>query len=99
MDRLCEKLNNKCPELKRETCDGCKLMEIWLKYKSASLDLEELERKCENCHHYTQSAIHSLQGYCELRKHKHGCSTCDVDERYGWSKACSEFIQKGEEDD
>lgn len=34
--KLCGKLNGYCVHQDKDSCDGCKLMETWLKYKDKS---------------------------------------------------------------
>lgn len=34
--KLCGKLNGYCVHQDKDSCDGCRLMEIWLKYKDKS---------------------------------------------------------------
>lgn len=39
--RRCGKLNGSCVHQDMETCDGCQLMEMWLKYKDKSIELDK----------------------------------------------------------
>lgn len=39
--KLCGKLNGYCVHQYKDSCDGCKLMETWLKYKDKSRKLEK----------------------------------------------------------
>lgn len=43
----CGKLNGLCVHQDKDSCDGCALMEIWLKYKDKSLKLEAKEQLIE----------------------------------------------------
>ena len=38
--KLCGKLNGYCVHQNKDSCDGCQLMETWLKYKDKSRKLE-----------------------------------------------------------
>lgn len=38
--KICGTLNGACVHQDYESCDGCKLMEIWLEYKDKSLQME-----------------------------------------------------------
>ena len=39
--KMCGKLDGACVHQNKESCDGCKLMELWLKYKDKSIIIEE----------------------------------------------------------
>lgn len=42
--KLCGKLNGYCVHQDKDSCDGCALMETWIKYKDKSIKIEE---KCK----------------------------------------------------
>lgn len=43
--KLCGKLNGYCVHQNKDSCDGCQLMETWLKYKDKSRKLESEHMK------------------------------------------------------
>lgn len=45
--KICGKLEGLCVHQDKESCDGCKLMELWLKYKEKSIEMEKAEMEEE----------------------------------------------------